>query len=179
MQRRFKSGGNWDLCTSFDVNCVETQKTAKQYLVRHGAAVTILAPMSRAFGPLSSSDYVRDYESWLGSYSASRPHAIFCGEVAEIQFGVDRDFLTEQPHPSWMYELQPWPSVLEDDRLDSRLADQCMAGAVGERHPVKKQTGVVASDQRLLQPFEKFICDGSHCHENSWTSFMDKLRGPA
>ena len=50
--------------------------------------------------------------------------------------------------------------------MDSRLADQCMAGAMGERHPVKKKTGVVASDQRLLQPFEKFICDGSHRHGN-------------
>ena len=26
VHRRFKSGGNWDLCTGFDINCPETQR---------------------------------------------------------------------------------------------------------------------------------------------------------
>ena len=122
--------------------------------------------MCRAFGPLSNLNYVHNYKGWLDSYLKSRPHAIFCGEVAQLQLMVNRDFLNEQPHPSWMYELQPWPSVLQDERVDSRIVDQCMVGAMGSMYPVRKQTGVVGSDQRLLKPFEGFVCDGSHPREN-------------
>ena len=114
IHRRFKSGGNWDLCAGFDINCQETQKTAKQYLKTRGAAVALMAPMCRPFGPLSSINYVHNYEGWLDSYLKSRPHAIVCGEVAQLQLVANRDFLNEQPHPSWMYELQPWPLVLRD-----------------------------------------------------------------
>ena len=42
--------------------------------------------------------------------------------------------------------------------------------------PVKKPTGFVASDQRLLQPFERFVCDGQHDHESLCGSALQKLQ---
>ena len=40
-RRMLTTGGNWDLCTGFDLNNYAVQNTAKQYLRTRGAAVTI------------------------------------------------------------------------------------------------------------------------------------------
>ena len=102
---------------------------------------------------------------WLSSYLMSKPHAEICVEVAQIQLDVARDFFNEQPDKSWLYDLKPWQKVMKDDRVDSRICDQCMAVAMGNNLPVKKRTDATESDQRLLMRLEKLICDGSHEHE--------------
>ena len=93
--------------------------------------MAVMSPMCRPFGPYAQMNYRIHYDGWLKSYELAAPHGRFCGEVAETQLKVHRDFFNEQPHPSWLYEEEPWPRVPADPRVDSRIVDQCMAGAVG------------------------------------------------
>ena len=104
IRRHFKSGGNWDLITGADLNEPETQGKAMQYFTVIGAAVAVMAPRCPAYGPPEHVNYVHNYEDWHASYLQSKPHAEFRSLVAKHQLSFDRDFLVENPHPSWMYE---------------------------------------------------------------------------
>ena len=42
------------------------------------------------------------------------------GEVFDVQLKMNRDFINEQPHSSWLYAEHPWPEVMTDHRVDSR-----------------------------------------------------------
>eukprot|EP00969_Alexandrium_andersonii_P012785 557398-Alexandrium_andersonii.AAC.1 len=56
------------------------------------------------------------------------PIARLCGQVAELQLQQGRHFIQEQPHPSSLYEVTPWPSVLHDECVMSIVYDRCMRG---------------------------------------------------
>ena len=108
VRRHLASGGNWDLVTSCNLNDPEVQRAASHYLDTAGAAVAVMAPTCTPYGPLSNFNYVMHYDSWLESYRKASPHGKFCGRVAMRQLELDRDFMNEQPHPSWLYEEPPW-----------------------------------------------------------------------
>eukprot|EP00969_Alexandrium_andersonii_P116738 5160870-Alexandrium_andersonii.AAC.1 len=56
------------------------------------------------------------------------PIARLCGEVAALQLGHGRHFIQEQPHPSSLYEVTPWPAVLRGECVMSIVDDRCMRG---------------------------------------------------
>ena len=76
---------------------------ALQYLTTIGAAVAVMAPTCTPYGPGSYFNHLMHYESWLASYLMASPHGKFCGKVALAQLELERDFLNEQPYPSWLY----------------------------------------------------------------------------
>eukprot|EP00969_Alexandrium_andersonii_P288237 12742960-Alexandrium_andersonii.AAC.1 len=56
---------------------------------------------------------------------AAGPIARLCGEVAGLQLERGRHLMQEQPHPSSLYEVTPWPSVLRDARAMSIVYGRC------------------------------------------------------
>eukprot|EP00969_Alexandrium_andersonii_P011337 493037-Alexandrium_andersonii.AAC.1 len=53
------------------------------------------------------------------------PIARLCGEVAALQLEQGRRFIQEQPHPSSLCEVTPWPSVLRGECVTSTVYDRC------------------------------------------------------
>ena len=50
-------------------------------------------------------------------YKVAKPIAVFCGKVALIQIRKELYFLQEQPHPSSLYDEEPWPGILKGIKL--------------------------------------------------------------
>ena len=163
VRRHLASGGNWDLVRSCNLDDPAVQRAAMHYLDTTGSYVAVMAPTCTPYGPLSNFNYAMHYDSSLASYRQASPHGKFCGIVAIKQLTLDRYFMNEQPYPSWLYQEEPWGKVMQHPRVDSRVIDQCMTGQRGPQGwPVKKPTGIVASDPRLLKPVERFVCDKWH-----------------
>ena len=81
-----------------------------------------MAPTCTPYGPLSNFNYVMHYEPWLESHRQASPHGKFCGRVAMEQLTMDRDFMNEQPYPSWLYEEAPWGKVTQHPRVTPEIS---------------------------------------------------------
>ncbi len=125
-----------------------------------------MAPTCKPFGPWSNLNRVRNHAGWLRSYQEAAPHGRFRGRVALIQMKIGRYFINEQPFPSYLYDEPPWPTVVKDPSVVHTVIHQCMTGQVGPNgNLVKKPTGFVANHRLLRSGLFKFICDGSHQHD--------------
>eukprot|EP00969_Alexandrium_andersonii_P304674 13467402-Alexandrium_andersonii.AAC.1 len=56
------------------------------------------------------------------------PIARLCGHIAEEQLSRGRHFIQEQPRPSSLYEMEPWPRVLRHECVMSITYDRCVRG---------------------------------------------------
>ena len=165
VRRKFTSGGNWDLVTNCDLNDPATQRQCIAMIKATKPLVVIMAPTCTPFGPWANLNYNIHYDGWLKSYQQAAPHGRFCGEVAKLQHESGRFFLNEQPFPSWLYEEQPWPSVLKLPGVVSLVIHQCMTDQRAScGNLAKKPTGFVANSPILLKPLQRFKCDNSHPH---------------
>eukprot|EP00969_Alexandrium_andersonii_P045267 1987848-Alexandrium_andersonii.AAC.1 len=91
------------------------------------------------------------------------PIARLCGEVVGLQLEHGRHFIQEQPHPSSLYEITPWPSVLRDEHVMSIVYDRCMCGLRVTSGPdrgkhIRKRSSMTASCPELLYPFRDRKC---------------------
>eukprot|EP00969_Alexandrium_andersonii_P233387 10303744-Alexandrium_andersonii.AAC.1 len=51
------------------------------------------------------------------------PIARLCGQIAQEQLARGRRFIQEQPRPSMLYEMEPWPQVLRHECVMSIAHD--------------------------------------------------------
>ena len=100
------------------------------------------------------------------------PLARLAGDTALHQLAQtapECDFLQEQPDPSMLYEVDPWPRVLMHARIASRVIDQCATGQRARSGPnkgkyIRKRTRVVSSCEQAMSPFDGVRCNGRHEH---------------
>eukprot|EP00969_Alexandrium_andersonii_P018973 828780-Alexandrium_andersonii.AAC.1 len=58
--------------------------------------------------------------------NAAGPVARLRGQVAEEQLARGRRVIQEQPHPSSLYDVAPWPRVLQHERVMRIVYDRCV-----------------------------------------------------
>ena len=101
-----------------------------------------------------------------------KPLARLAGETALHQLDQQEpscDFLNENPDPSEIYEVDPWPRVCRHPRVTSRVIDQCATGQKATTGPhagkyIKKRTRLVSSCDAAMTPFDDVRCNGRHEH---------------
>merc|ERR1712155_70424 len=116
--------------------------------------------MCRSFGGWSRLNKVTNQGTWQHNYdTVDKPLARFSGEVAQEQLADELDFVNEQPVGSTLYEVEPWPQVLEHPKVIGESFDQCQLGQKNSNgDPVKKPTQLVASDSDLVYYFSNLRC---------------------
>ena len=122
-------GPNFDLVCHIDLTKQEDQNKVWQYLEMSRCQITILAPPCTPFGPLMYINRLNATAAWNQSLQLCLPVAKFTGEVALYQLNHDRDYFAEQPNPSTLFEVEPWPQVRQHPRSCRELTDQCQSGA--------------------------------------------------
>ena len=166
IRRRLKSGGNFDLVTQCDLNTPKGQKELWDHLKVHRPLVVVMSPTCKPFGPRARQNRILNYQTWFQSYQEAAPHGRVCGEVALWQHNEGRYFIVEQPFPSELYAEPPWPTVIKQEGIVTAKIHQCMTGLQGRSGLlIKKPTGFVANDEELVKPLRKFVCNGTHAHE--------------
>ena len=172
VHRRMRAGRNFDLTTG--VNLLDPQEVQAywSYLDRCRPRAVVMAPPCTPFGPWANLNSVMNPQSHAESLRLCKPLAQLSGETAWHQLQQTRprcDFLNEQPDPSYLYEVHPWPRVLNHPRVTSRVIDQCATGQKA-RHGqhtgkyIRKRTRVVGSCDTAMDTFNGYRCNGRHEH---------------
>ena len=164
VKRRLRSGHNFELLTGTDLRQRRNQLKVLEYLKLSKPLVVLMAPICRPFSPLGRLNRVLNQDAWFESLHDAAPIAEFCGEVAMYQMRQQRHFAVEQPKGSTLFDMTPWPEVLEDPRVVSIVFDQCQVGLKTPYGPAKKPTELIASSEELLKPFVGKVCQGTHVH---------------
>ena len=166
IRRGLRAGDNFDIICSCDLNDESNQNKVIKYIKESKPLVTIMAPTCTPYGPMSNMVKHVNWESWKRSLDYARPHGKFCGRVALLVEKMGLFFITEQPHPSKLWEESEWQEVLKLSTTVSIVIHQCMTGQKGpDGGPAKKPTRFIANHRTLLEPLTKYVCDGSHEHE--------------
>ena len=163
-KRQLKTGANFELITGVDLTDPQAQSMVKQYVAMTKPRVVVMGPICGPFGPLGNRNRVLHHEAWLRACETAVPLAQFCGEIAMCQLEAGRHFLVEQPFPSNLYLIEPWPEIRRHPKCLRVVFDQCQVGQTSEGIPVKKPTELVATDETLLRRFSGKICRNEHQH---------------
>ena len=164
-KRGLSSGGNLDKTCHVDLGNREVQRVVIHYLNTCTVTTVVLQPNCRTTRLPSYFNAQVNYETWLEHHKEDLPHITFCGVVATLQYDKDRYFLREQPTGTWVDEIEPWKILSCRDNLLKINIDQCMTGLKDSYGiPIKKPTEMYANHPALLDPFNKYKCDGSHYH---------------
>ena len=172
VHRRMKAGRNFDLTTGVDLLDPSEVQAYWAYLEHCRPRVVIMAPPCTPFGPWASFNSLMNPQSYAESLRLCKPLARLAGDTALHQLQQHNplcDFLNEQPDPSRLYEVDPWPRVLNHPRVVSRVIDQCATGQKARHGPhtgmyIRKRTRVVGSCDRAMETFNGYRCNGRHQH---------------
>ena len=164
-RRKLKTGANFELITGVDLTARDAQEMVKRYLHFTKPRVIVMGPICGPFGPLGSRNRVLHPETWERSYMYASKLAAFCGDIAIAQLEEGRHFLCEQPFPSKLYEVAPWPQVRQHPNCLRVVFDQCTVGQHINGILVKKPTELVSSHHILLKRFANHICQNDHEHQ--------------
>ena len=175
IRRRLQSGQGFELITGTDLNGASVQQQIIEYLDHAKPLVVVMSPVctplkpavSRCIGGNAPRDTNRAAvhpQEWERSMRNAAPLSAFCGKVAGHQLKQGRYYVVEQPYPSRMFFIEPWPAVRDDPRSFSVVFHQCMTGqrANGVFH--KRPTELVSNALPILQKFSDLQCDESHRH---------------
>ena len=166
IRRGFAAGDNFDIICNCDLNNPKNQELVMNYLVKHKPLVAIMAPTCTPYGPLSNLVRHVAPQAWQRGLNEARPHANFCGRVAQQMQLMKRYFLAEQPHPSRMWDEAEWRPAMQHPNTMKIVIHQCAAGQKTKHgHFAKKPTTFVSNSHLLLRPLTKFVCAGDHIHE--------------
>ena len=169
VRRHLTTGKNIDLIAGCDLTKAKDRHFAKLYFETSDVLVVVMAPICGPFGPLGYLNASKNKVTHQASLAIAVPVARFCGEIALLQLDKGFSFICEQPEPSRLYEQQPWPRVLKNDRICREVYDRCRCGlkvsapGLGQLF-IKKPTSVTASDPELIKPFQDLRCNGRHRH---------------
>lgn len=164
-RRKLKTGANFELITGVDLTSKDAQDMVRKYLSFTRPRVVVMAPICNPFGPLGGRNRVLHPETWERSYEYASKLASFCGQIAWTQLSEGRHFLCEQPFPSRLYEVAPWPQVRQHPNCLRVVFDQCTVGQHIHGVPVRKPTQLVATHYILLKRFANHICQNDHQHQ--------------
>ena len=89
---------------------------AYRYFERHRVFCAVLAPICGPYGPRSHLNNHLYPETMAKKRKEAGPVAAFCGRVALLQLSRCLHYIVEQPHPSSLFEVIPWPTVHKDPR---------------------------------------------------------------
>ena len=111
-RRRLHSGKNLDLVTGLDLTKESNIITGYNYFERNVNLCAVMAPECKCFGPMSNMVKTCNPETHERELNrVGRPLAKFCGNVAVIQLKKGLHFIREQPFPTTIDHIQPWPTV--------------------------------------------------------------------
>ena len=139
--------------------------------------MAILQPNCRSVGKLPYFNEKVNPQTWKRHYDEDLPRIEYCGQVALTQLSLRRHFIREQPEGTRMDEIKQWKQVQAHEKSLNIIVDQCMAGQQDEHGtPVLKRTEFTASDEALLYPLSKFVCDGRHTHATPCSKSLERLK---
>ncbi len=169
IRRHLKCGSNFDLVTNFDLTVKHQRMRAWQYFEQNTVLCVIMAPVCGPYGPMSNLNWSLYPETMRLKELAVRPLAQFCGLVALLQLGKDLHFIQEQPYPSRLYDVMPWPKVMRYQEVVQVVYDRCAAGlkVLNGKFKglfLKKPSTMTASDPELVKPFQDLRCKQKHEH---------------
>ena len=172
IRRRLRAGQNFDLVTHLDLGEPPVQRMAIRYLDTNNVLVLIMAPRCRSLGPPSNVNYAINYDTLLQHFEEDKPHLSFCGYAALHQLKKGRHFFSEQPHPTWLWYVEPWPHVGQHPSVGTQIVDMCTMGLLGpNKLPAQKRSELTAGAPELLDPFRGMRCNGRHkVHDTVWGS---------
>ena len=123
-----------------------------------------MSPICTPFGPLGQRNYILHHDAWSKSFATAGPLASFCGKLAMRQSKLGLFYVNEQPFPSSMYEVEPWPQVRNLPDCHRIVLHQCCLGLKVNGLPCKKPTELTSNSKAILQQFSGLRCNGSHEH---------------
>ena len=164
VRRRLKAGHNFDIACGVDLTHKPSQLKVLTYIRTAKPLVVVMAPVCLPYGPLGTQNRTMYPETWLQSDAHYAPLAQFCGEEAQVQAAEHRYFLCEQPFPSTLFEIPPWPTIRAMPECCRIVFHQCQLGLCVQGQPAKKPTEFTANATQLLIPFANLQCPGNHLH---------------
>ena len=170
VRAHLKAGQNFDIVLGMDLCDRHVAAKGLTYFRVNNIVCAIMAPLCAVYGPISNlSWHLHPERMHYLERTEGRPIAEFCGEVALIQLSKHLSFGQEQPYPSRLYDVKPWPTILQHPRVGQIIYDRCRCGLKvlegrykGLHH--KKRSTITASDPELLEPFDDLLCRGDHDH---------------
>eukprot|EP00971_Amphidinium_carterae_P154321 3060349-Amphidinium_carterae.1 len=161
----WEAGTNYDLVCGIDLSDPSMRDQALKFLARVKCALLVMSPPCTPFGALGKWNHQLNHDAWTQSASQYVPLAVFAGHAAQQQLHLGCDFVIEQPLNSWLFTVDPWPSLRKCARISREVIDMCMLGAkTAQGLPYRKRTELWASDSELLEPLRNLECDNSHEH---------------
>ena len=112
IRRRLRTGKNFDIVSGCDLRDPREQHALLQYVEWYEPFMVIMAPMCTPFGPIGRFNRAINPEGWYRSLEDAVPLAYVCGAVALAQIKAGRHFLCENPHPTDLHTVHPWPLVM-------------------------------------------------------------------
>ncbi|CAE7258960.1 unnamed protein product [Symbiodinium natans] len=164
VRRKLRAGHNFELLTGVNLADPVAQRKVLGYISIAKPLVVVMAPVCSPYGPLGNWNRIINPGAWQQSVGNAEPLAAFSGRVAEVQLTQQRYFLIEQPYPSKLYEVDPWPKVRQHPKCVRVVFHQCMLGQSVQGLLAKKPTELVANHRCLIAAFEGLQCDNSHAH---------------
>ena len=164
IRRKLITGQCLDLVARACFSDVGTQSKLLTYLSHAQPLLVILAP---AGGPgampnLNAHASARSHRG--ASHNETAASACFMGKVAQHHIQNHRFFLCEQPYPSRLYQVEPWPGLRARADCYRVVLDQCMLGPQPDGQLLKKPTELVSNAVQILQPFANVRCNAAHVH---------------
>ena len=164
VRRRLQAGQNFDIECGIDLTHGPTQSKVLKYIAQARPLVVVMSPVCMPYGPLGTQNRTMYPSTWAQSDAMYAPLASFCGQVAELQHSQRRYFLCEQPFPSTLFDIEPWPRVRAQPECCRVVLHQCQLGLIIDGLPAKKPTELTANAVQLLAPFANLQCPGTHVH---------------
>ena len=164
VKRRLRSGHCFELITGANLTDPAVQAKVIGYLDVAKPLILVMAPVCTPFGPLGRRNAVLHPEAWERSMLNAHPLARFCGQLAEYQLQRKRFYLNEQPFPSELYRVEPWPAVRQHVESYRVVFHQCMTGLRVNGAFAKKPTELVSNCMQILRNFSGLQCNNSHPH---------------
>ena len=155
VKRRLRTGHNFELTTGTNLCDKATQKVVLAYIRLAKPLVVLMGPRCDVFGPLGSRNRVLRSDSWQAAYVTAAELAEFCGVVAELQMREGRFFVNEQPFPSQLYRVSPWPQVRAMPACLAVVFHQCRVNQQIQGKLVKKPTELVSNSRPQSLPSSK------------------------
>ena len=114
-----QSGHNWELVTGTDLTNESVQRKVLDYISLAAPLVVVMAPRCDPYGPLGARNRILHHDRWLDACRTAGPLASFCGKIAQVQQRANRFYVCEQPFPSQLWDVPPWPSVRSHTSTES------------------------------------------------------------
>ena len=173
-RHKVKVGTNFDVALGFDMLNPKEVQEFWSYMFKTQPLVVIMSPPCTGLAGFSGLNRIVNPDGWYASREVSLPLGDLAGHIAAYQLKVNRHFLCENPQGSELYTLPSWMPVANHSNLVVAIVDMCMAGLVDPENGLRlqKRSEIWASDERLVAPLRKYVCDGKHKHSVIQGSFQ-------